>query len=121
MTSINIHTCTLYEKVGQIQPISNMLNEPYCSHGFSTVHVYLDIVSEFSDVCLCVKLCCSKTAARLSRDFLTKNIVTLLWPAGNNDMGPIKHICDNLGHNLRSHHYVKTHPQMIPALHCAPE
>ena len=79
--------------------------------------MYLDIVSVSSDICLCVKSCCAKTAVRLSRDFLAnKNIVTLPWPTRSLDLAPIEHNCGILGCNARSRHNVRKRPQMIVTL-----
>ena len=52
------------------------LNQPYCSHGVSTIWIFV----LFSDICLCAKPYFAKTTARLSRLFLKiQNIVTLPW------------------------------------------
>ena len=73
----------------------------------------------FFDICLCAKLCYAKTAACLSRDFLTnQNIVTLSWPAGSPDLAPIEHVWNILWRKVRSRNYVRTGPQMIAGLRC---
>ena len=94
MTSLNIHTCSSHEKIGQNQPVSNFctcLINPYCSYGVLTVfgHCFWSLTSVY------VPNRDAKTAAHISRDFLTnQNIVTLPGPARSRDLVPIEHVWD---------------------------
>ena len=50
------------------------------------MHVYLDIVSVFSDMFMCQTVLC------FSKDFLTnQSIVSLPWLARDPDLAPIEH------------------------------
>ena len=109
MTSMNVHSCTLYEKVGPHQWVSN-----FCMH-YPTVHMafrlYLDIVFGLLHLFMCQTVpcqACSMLFQRLSHKSLHYR--------GQLEV-PIWYLLDILGRKVRSRQNGSSRPQMIPALH----
>ena len=76
---MDIHTCTLHDKIGQLQPLGKF---------------YMHLINPtFSNCALCMPT--------------NQNSITLSWPARSPDLVLIEHVWDILGCNVWCNHYVK--------------